>query len=734
MSRKRPAPGASPVRYPAQLHQVPNSYQSAGQPLTDDQFLNWGANGQDPSSYLNQSAFNLPTNQYPPQAAPPPPNQSNQLARRPMSQMVAHQPQQNNQYATEQQSQPTQRQQQQQEAAISWSDDINELLAKAQVAKKNSQSNRKQIPPFVMKLHSFLENPRNTDLIRWADDGKSFVVLNEDEFANKLIPELFKHNNYASFVRQLNMYGFHKKVGLSDNSMRASERKAKSPSEYWNPFFRKGYPDLLWLIQKPKNQSANSKKSRGKSEEHEEDDEYVEEANGSTQFPARPLLTEGGQPSGNALTQEQFSTVQRELLMIRRQQGQIAHMLSALKREHDALVDQASDYQNKHSRHESSINAILTFLATLYNRSLSGHEGAQDIAKIFQNAVNQDSKSGVLDVNDFVFNLPEGTSIDQAQQPYKKQRLLLTDGSEGRAQTMSPAASAASPMSRPSRKSSHMTSPKSAHVEEIFDPEIDQSTRNYSSSTGQQQQDMMSLIHNTNARNSGASTPTPDFSHVLNDLEKNGGTTPIDAAQRDNMLRMFNKQSRRPQSSGSDMRALSSPARSNTQTQFDKKIASTKYDLDHLEQLQAAQEKSVENLTNLLQPLSPTGSIPGLGDGQDIPPAPLDIDSFLSNHDYFSDYNNDVNGNLDFSNLNNAAYNGNGTTATYDFTDDDPLFASVDDTNGIDNNFLDVNQYNGTGSEGRIESLASSEAPTPKNNGSEAGDYDGHVSKRRRKS
>lgn len=78
--------------------------------------------------------------------------------------------------------------------------------------------------------------------------------------------------------------------------MRASERKAKSPSEYWNPFFRKGYPDLLWLIQKPKNQSANSKKSRGKSEEHEEDDEYVEEANGPTQFPARPLLTEGGQP------------------------------------------------------------------------------------------------------------------------------------------------------------------------------------------------------------------------------------------------------------------------------------------------------------------------------------------------------------------------------------------------------------------------------------------------------
>ncbi|KMK54983.1 Heat shock factor protein [Aspergillus fumigatus Z5] len=49
---------------------------------------------------------------------------------------------------------------------------------------------------------SFLNESKNTDLIRWSDNGNSFIVLDEDEFAKILILELFKHNNYASFVRR----------------------------------------------------------------------------------------------------------------------------------------------------------------------------------------------------------------------------------------------------------------------------------------------------------------------------------------------------------------------------------------------------------------------------------------------------------------------------------------------------------------------------------------------------
>ncbi|KAI7862898.1 HSF-type DNA-binding-domain-containing protein [Spinellus fusiger] len=63
---------------------------------------------------------------------------------------------------------------------------------------------------FVHKLYNMVIDNQYQHLIAWNYLGSSFIVCNIMEFSKDVLPKHFKHNNFSSFVRQLNMYGFHK--------------------------------------------------------------------------------------------------------------------------------------------------------------------------------------------------------------------------------------------------------------------------------------------------------------------------------------------------------------------------------------------------------------------------------------------------------------------------------------------------------------------------------------------
>ncbi|KAI3696700.1 hypothetical protein L6452_29188 [Arctium lappa] len=67
-----------------------------------------------------------------------------------------------------------------------------------------------QIPPFLSKTFDLVDDPRLDPIISWGRNGQSFVVWDPIEFARIILPRNFKHNNFSSFVRQLNTYGFRK--------------------------------------------------------------------------------------------------------------------------------------------------------------------------------------------------------------------------------------------------------------------------------------------------------------------------------------------------------------------------------------------------------------------------------------------------------------------------------------------------------------------------------------------
>ena len=66
---------------------------------------------------------------------------------------------------------------------------------------------QKSLPtPFLTKTYQLADDPSVDDLISWNEDGTTFIVWRPAEFARDLLPKYFKHNNFSSFVRQLNTY------------------------------------------------------------------------------------------------------------------------------------------------------------------------------------------------------------------------------------------------------------------------------------------------------------------------------------------------------------------------------------------------------------------------------------------------------------------------------------------------------------------------------------------------
>ncbi|EJD54695.1 hypothetical protein AURDEDRAFT_110221 [Auricularia subglabra TFB-10046 SS5] len=63
---------------------------------------------------------------------------------------------------------------------------------------------------FVKRLYRLLEDNTYPGIIGWGPGGDTFVVADMNEFTRHVMPKMFKHSNFASFVRQLNKYDFHK--------------------------------------------------------------------------------------------------------------------------------------------------------------------------------------------------------------------------------------------------------------------------------------------------------------------------------------------------------------------------------------------------------------------------------------------------------------------------------------------------------------------------------------------
>jgi HSF-type DNA-binding len=99
---------------------------------------------------------------------------------------------------------------------------------------------------FPSKLHGMLDYAKETGkcgVLSWLPHGRAFLVNDKERFVTEVLPLFFRLQKvYASFQRQLNIYGF----------MRLT-KSGPDQNAYYHPLFLRGRPDLCNVLSpKPK--------------------------------------------------------------------------------------------------------------------------------------------------------------------------------------------------------------------------------------------------------------------------------------------------------------------------------------------------------------------------------------------------------------------------------------------------------------------------------------------------
>nr|CAI5836784.1 unnamed protein product [Callosobruchus analis] len=191
------------------------------------------------------------------------------------------------------------------------------------------------IPAFLGKLWKMVNDPNTDHLICWSAAGNSFVIQNQAQFWYELLPLYYKHNNMSSFVRQLNMYGFHKMSTVENGTMDSD----KDEIQFYHRYFQKDQPELLRNIKR--------KVTVSKTESNIQ----------------------------NVIRHEDISKVLSDVKHLRGRQSNVDSQLSAMKQENAVLWRELAMLRQKHIKQQQIVNKLIQFLVTLVQPSAPSRMG-----------------------------------------------------------------------------------------------------------------------------------------------------------------------------------------------------------------------------------------------------------------------------------------------------------------------------------------------------------------------
>ncbi|XP_034275915.1 heat shock factor protein 1 isoform X2 [Pantherophis guttatus] len=182
------------------------------------------------------------------------------------------------------------------------------------------------VPAFLTKLWTLVEDPDTDALICWSPTGNSFHVFDQGQFAKEVLPKYFKHNNMASFVRQLNMYGFRKVVHIEQGGLVKPE---KDDTEFQHPHFLRGQEHLLENIKRKVTNISSIKNEDIK------------------------------------VRQDSMTKLLTDVQLMKGKQESMDSKLIAMKHENEALWREVATLRQKHTQQQKVVNKLIQFLISL---------------------------------------------------------------------------------------------------------------------------------------------------------------------------------------------------------------------------------------------------------------------------------------------------------------------------------------------------------------------------------
>lgn len=163
-------------------------------------------------------------------------------------------------------------------------------------------------------------------------------MFDQGRFAKEILPLYFKHSNIASFIRQLNMYGFRKVTNIEQGL-----KTEKDDLEFQHPYFQKEQEHLLEHIKR----------------------KITHHVPVHPQIKMEPIQTV-------SVPTEDLSRMVSEVNQVKSKQDVMNNKLETMKKENEVLWREVASLRQKHMKQTQIVNKLIQFLVHLVGANRVG--------------------------------------------------------------------------------------------------------------------------------------------------------------------------------------------------------------------------------------------------------------------------------------------------------------------------------------------------------------------------